>query len=158
MNDILKNIKNKYLEKNGNVIFLLQETQEAFGYIPKEAVGFFSEELNIAPSRIYGVVTFYSQFRLVPTGKHVITACCGTACHVKGSERLINSIRQELELGPGRETTDDLNFTLETVNCVGACGIAPVVIINKKILGKASTNNLLKAIRLLQSPDKNNNE
>lgn len=158
MNDILKNIIEKYRKKNGNIIFLLQETQEALGYIPKKAVDLFSEELNVASSRIYGIATFYSQFRLKPTGKNIVVACCGTACHVKGSERLINGIRQELELEPGKETTDDLKFTLETVNCVGACGIAPVVIINKKVLGKASTDNLLKAVRSLQSPGKNKNE
>ncbi len=147
MNDILDNIIRNYRETGGNVISLLQDTQEELGYIPREAIDYFSETLNIAPSRFYGVVTFYAQFRMTPQGKNVITACCGTACHVKGSERILNSVLQELKLPEGKDMTDDKLFTLERVNCVGACGIAPVFIINKKVNGKATTEKLLKDIR-----------
>jgi len=149
MENILKDIIKKYHEKAGNIISLLQETQDAFGYIPREAVDFYSQELNIAGSRFYGVATFYSQFRLKPTGKNKIVACCGTACHVRGSEKLINNVRRELALTDIEDTTSDGAFTMETVNCVGACSIAPVFIINKKVHAKASLGGLLKEIRSL---------
>ena len=149
MENILKDIIEKYHEKAGNVISLLQDTQDAFGYIPREAVDFYSRELHIAGSRFYGVATFYSQFRLKPTGKNKIVACCGTACHVRGSEKLINSVRRELALPELEDTTGDGAFTMETVNCVGACSIAPVFIINKKVHAKASLGGLLKEIRTL---------
>jgi len=149
MDHTLKEIIKKYHERSGNIISLLQETQDAFGYIPREAVDFYSRELNIAGSRFYGVATFYSQFRLKPTGKNKIVACCGTACHVKGSEKLINSVRRELVLSELEDTTSDGVFTMETVNCVGACSIAPVFIINKKVHAKASLGGLLKEIGTL---------
>ena len=146
MNDILKNITEKYREKNGNIIFLLQETQEALGYIPKQAIDFFSEELNIASSRIYGVATFYSQFRLKPIGKNIIVACCGTACHVKGAEKIINGLRRGLELSENEDTTADGKFTLEKVACLGTCSFAPVALINGKVHGKTNIDALLKEI------------
>lgn len=149
MDNILKDIIGKYHKQGGNIISLLQETQDAFGYIPREAVDFYSRELKIAGSRFYGVATFYAQFRLKPTGKNKIIACCGTACHVKGSEKLINSIRRELALTEIEDTTSDGVFTMETVNCVGACSIAPVFIINKKVHAKASLGGLLKEIGTL---------
>jgi len=150
MNETFEAILKKHRESGGNVISLLQHTQEAFGYIPREAVQFFSDELGISPSRFYGVATFYAQFRLTPRGKNVITACCGTACHVKGSERILNSVVQELKLAEGKDMTDDGLFTLERVNCVGACGIAPVVVINKQVNGKATSEKILKEVRLIK--------
>lgn len=153
MKEALDRIIKKYTEREGNIIFLLQEAEDAFGYIPRGAVEYFSEELNIAPSRFYGVATFYAQFHLNPRGKNIITACCGTACHVKGSERLINGIRRELNLQEGQETTTDREFTIEKVNCVGACSIAPVVIINKKVHGKSTSDILLKEIRAMKGTE-----
>ena len=150
MENILENIITKYREREGNIIFLLQETEEAFGHIPREAVDFFSEQLGIAPSRFFGVTTFYAQFHLTPRGKNVITGCCGTACHVKGSERLINGIRKELGLDDGEDTTKDMQFTLEKVNCVGACSIAPVFLINKKVYGKSTSDKLIKEVRSMK--------
>jgi len=150
MNETFEKIARAYRQDDGNVITLLQETQEAFGYIPREAIDYFSTELNIASSRFYGVVTFYAQFRLTPRGKNVITACCGTACHVKGSERILNSVVQELKLPDSKDVTDDGLFTLERVNCVGACGIAPVFIVNKQVHGKATAEKILRELRELK--------
>jgi len=150
MNETLENIIKKYQEKGGNIIFLLQETQEAFGYIPKEAADFFSEELSIPPSRIYGVATFYSQFRLHPIGKHKIVACCGTACHVKGAEGIISGLKRELELPPDRDTTADHEFTLEEVACLGTCSFAPVVLINGHVRGKTNVDALAREIKTLR--------
>ncbi len=150
MDQQLDDIIRKYREKGGNIIFLLQETQERFGYIPREAVDYFSETLEIPPSRIYGVATFYLQFHLKPRGRNIVTACCGTACHVKGSERILNSVRQELKLGDGQETTADGQITLEQVNCVGACSIAPVFLVNRRVCGKSSAEKIIREVRTLR--------
>ena len=125
-------------EDGGNIISLLQEIQEVFGYIPEDVVFWFSKELNIPASNFYGVATFYSQFYLKPRGKNILTACCGTACHVKGSGAVITKIRTDLGIPEGETTTKDTQFTLESVACVGACSIAPVLIANKKVYGKVT--------------------
>ena len=150
MEKLLENIIKKYLEKEGNVIFLLQETQDAFGYIPREAVDFFSMELNIAPSRFYGVATFYSQFRLKPTGKNKIVACCGTACHVRGAEKVINGLRKELDLPAGEDTTRDGQFTLEEVACLGTCSFAPIVLVNGAVRGKTTADSIVKEVKSMR--------
>ncbi len=106
--------------------------------------------MDIPRSNFFGVATFYAQFYLSPRGKNVVTCCSGTACHVKGSDRIINSIRRELELPEDQDTTDDTEFTVEKVNCVGACSIAPVIIINKKVHGKSSSQKILKELKLLR--------
>jgi len=152
MEKALERILEEYRKTEGNIISLLQGIEDAFGYLPEHAVNWFSKKLDIPASRFFGVATFYSQFHLNPRGKNIITACCGTACHVKGSERLINGIRKELELSDNEDTTKDMEFTLERVNCVGACSIAPVVLINKKVSGKASSDKLLKEIRSIRGP------
>ena len=155
MNHILEKIILHYRDTGGNVITLLQETQEAFGYVPREAIDYLSDQLKIAPSRFYGVATFYAQFRLKPRGKNIVTACRGTACHVKGSDRILNRVMQELKLSEGMDMTEDGQFTVERVNCVGACGIAPVFIINKKVNGKATAEKIVKELRAIKgSADK----
>ena len=150
MNTTLDKILQNYRQTSGNVITLLQETQEAFGYIPREAVDYFSEQLNIAPSRFYGVATFYAQFRLSPIGKNIITSCCGTACHVRGAERILNSIKREIKLSEDEDTTQDRQFTVEKVACLGFCSFAPVVLINHAVFGKTNIDPILKEIRALR--------
>ncbi|NOZ25388.1 MAG: NAD(P)H-dependent oxidoreductase subunit E [Nitrospirae bacterium] len=150
MQETLEKILRTYHENEGNVISLLQEIEESFGYLPEEAINWFSEQLDIPPSRFYGIATFYSQFHLKPRGENIITACCGTACHVKGSERLINSLMRELQIPSGEDTSEDRKFTVEKVNCVGACSIAPVVIINKEVHGKMTADRLMKEIRKIK--------
>ncbi len=147
MEKILQKIPSKFSAHDGNVISLLQEIQDEFGYIPEDAVRWFSKKLDIPASRFFGIITFYAQFHLAPRGRNIVTMCCGTACHVKGSERLINGLITELNLPAGKNTTSDGEFTIEKVNCVGACSIAPVVIINKKIFGKMTSDILMKEIR-----------
>jgi NADH:ubiquinone oxidoreductase subunit E len=139
-----------FREHEGNIISLLQETQEAFGYIPEEAVFRFSKELDIPASNFFGVATFYAQFYLKPRGKNIITACCGTACHVKGSERLINNLKENLHLTDEQNTTADMKFTVEEVACFGACSIAPVVIFNKKVHGKMTLDKVSREINALR--------
>jgi NADH:ubiquinone oxidoreductase subunit E len=150
MTDTLEKIVASYHEQKGNVIFLLQETQGAFGYVPPEAVAYFSEELGIAPSKFYGVTTFYSQFRRKPTGKNVIVACCGTACHVKGAEKINNGLRRELNIPEEEDTSEDGEFTLEKVACLGTCSVAPVVLINGEVRGKTTTDKVVREVRALR--------
>lgn len=142
-----ESILEKYRKEKGNVISLLQDTQEMFGYIPEDVVFWLSDKLNIPASSFYGVATFYAQFYLKPRGENIITACCGTACHVKGSEAVINKIRTDLELPRGEDTSRDKKFTIEEVACVGACSIAPVLIINKKVHGKVAPDAASKLIK-----------
>ncbi len=139
-----------FREHEGNIVSLLQETQEAFGYVPEEAVFRLSKELDIPASNFFGVATFYAQFYLKPRGKNIITACCGTACHVKGSERLINNLKESLHLTGEENTTPDMKFTLEEVACFGACSIAPVVIFNKKVHGNMTLEKVNKEVRMLR--------
>lgn len=152
MNDKFEDILRKHRENGGNVITLLQDTQEAFGYVPREAVQFFSDELGIASSRFYGVATFYAQFRLKPVGKHKVTACCGTACHVRGAERIISGIERELHLDENEDTTRDGEVTFEKVACLGFCSFAPIVLVDGSVHGKASTDTVLKEIKALRKP------
>jgi NADH:ubiquinone oxidoreductase subunit E len=150
METTFDNIIKKYRETSGNIISLLQDTQEAFGYVPKEAVEYFSDTLGIASSRFYGVATFYSQFRLKPSGKNRITACCGTACHVRGAERILTSLKRELHLAEEEDTTPDGQFTVEKVACLGFCSFAPVVLINGAVHGKTTADPILKEIKTLR--------
>jgi NADH:ubiquinone oxidoreductase subunit E len=150
METTLRSIVTTYRESGGNIISLLQDTQEAFGYVPRKAVQYFADELGIAPSRFYGVATFYAQFRLKPTGKNRITSCCGTACHVRGAERILNSMRRELHLTDDEDTTSDGQFTVEKVACLGFCSFAPVVLVNGAVRGKTTADPILKEIRAMR--------
>lgn len=144
---------NKLLEeyrKNGNTISLLQEIQEAFGYIPEDTVNWLARKLDIPASKFFGIATFYSQFHLKPRGRNIITACCGTACHVKGAEKVITTIQKELNLGEGKDTTDDGEITLAKVACVGTCSYAPVMLINKEVYGKVTPEKVKKEITTLK--------
>ncbi|MCX8027234.1 MAG: NAD(P)H-dependent oxidoreductase subunit E [Thermodesulfovibrionales bacterium] len=139
----------KYRFEEGNIISLLQDTQNKFGFIPQDAIFYFARTLEIPVSQIYGVATFYSQFYLKPRGKNRITVCRGTACHVKGSERILMKIKKEIGLDTHEDTTAGLEFSVDEVACVGACSIAPVVIINNKMYGKSSPDRLIKEIKAI---------
>lgn len=151
MKEQLDALLENYKSKEGNIVSLLQDIQEEFGYIPEDVVVWFSKKLEIPSSRFYGIMTFYSQFHMKPRGRNIVTVCSGTACHVKGSEKILNGIRKELKLGENEDTTADNLFTVEKVNCVGACSIAPVTIINKKVRGKSATDKTLKELKSLRS-------
>lgn len=151
MENKLEKILKNYVKDECNIISTLQDVQEVLGYIPEEAVNVLSKKLDISASRLFGIITFYSQFHLKPRGENVITVCRGTACHVNGSERLINRLFIELEIPPGGDTTDDLRFTVEKVNCIGACGIAPVIVVNNKVYGKMTFDKVMKEIRNIKT-------
>lgn len=130
------------------IIAILQEIQEHYHYLPKEVFPYLAKKLAMSEARIYSVATFYENFSLEPKGKYVIKICDGTACHVRHSIPILERLRKELGLSESKKTTDDLNFTLETVSCLGACGLAPVLTVND-VVHPAMTPD--KASELLQS-------
>ncbi|WP_213700873.1 MULTISPECIES: NADH-quinone oxidoreductase subunit NuoE [Aminobacterium] len=121
--------------KKGGLIPILQEAQHEFGYLPPEVMETISKELKIPKAEIYGVATFYAQFHLKPRGRHVIRVCRGTACHVRGSLKILEKVK-ELTGVSENETTDDLRFTIEPVACLGACGLAPVMMVDSQTFGR----------------------
>jgi NADH-quinone oxidoreductase E subunit len=133
--DKLETIIEKNKGKKWGLIDLLQEIQEHFGYIPPESIEPVAAALNLFPSQVQGVVTFYAGFSLEPKGKFVLRVCRGTACHVRGSRSIIRYIKKELHVDEG-ETTPDYRFTLETAACLGACALAPTMMVNKSYFGK----------------------
>ncbi len=147
MTETLEAIYEKSVANEDNIITVLQEIQNEFGYIQEEIVSWFSKRSNIPASKYYGVITFYSQFHQNPRGKNIVTVCCGTVCHVKGASRVISKVRDDLKLKEDQNTTRDMLFTLERVNCVGACSIAPVVLINEKVLGKVTPSKMVKSLK-----------
>jgi len=126
----------------GCLIPVLEECQEIFGYLPVELQEYIGRGLNIAGSTIYGVVTFYSFFTMVPRGRHIIKVCMGTACYVRGIGEVMSRIQAAYNLGVG-ETTADRRFSLESVRCLGACGLAPVIMIDKDTHGFVTPDNIL---------------
>jgi len=145
----------RYLEmhptlQKHQLIMVLQDIQDHFGYLPEDALNLVSERLRVPRARIYGIATFYSQFRLKPLGKYVIQICNGTACHVKGAPALIDELEGFLGIKNG-ETTSDGNFTLLTVNCIGACGLAPVIMINEEIYGKVTADKIHEIVSSLKA-------
>lgn len=139
-------ILDKFDRLPSKIIPILQAVQEEYRYLPEEILTFVATSLGISPARVFGIATFYSHFSLVPKGKYIIKVCDGTACHVKGSSGLIETIERELSLSEKVPTTADLLFTLETVSCLGACGLAPAVVINDKVYGQVSKKQMKELI------------
>lgn len=139
--DNLDEILKKYQGVKGSLIPVLQDAQKAYGYLPKEVLENMAEKMDIPISEIYGVVTFYSQFHLKPRGKNIIRVCQGTACHVRGAKAILQEIEDKLKIQAGGTTTD-LLFTLETVACIGACGLAPVLMINDNTYGRLTPESI----------------
>lgn len=136
----------KYQGKPEILIPLLQETQNILGYLSKETMRYLAQKTGIPAAEIYGVATFYSHFSLEPKGKYIIKICDGTACHVRGSGKIIDILREELGLKGKQVTTDDKLFTLEIVSCLGACGLAPVLVIDDNVYGQISAEAAQKLI------------
>ncbi len=139
-------ILDHYQADQSAIIAILQDIQHQFGYLPKEALLQASKELDIPLSRILSLATFFKAFSLVPKGKHTINVCMGTACHVRGAQLVLEKLERELEIKPG-ETTKDLNFSLDTVRCVGCCGLAPVVMVDEEVHGKMGQMKIPGIIR-----------
>lgn len=131
----LDKVIEKYKGVDGALMLVLQEAQDIFSCLPIEVQKVIANKLNMPLAEVYGVVTFYSQFRLQPTGKYIISVCLGTACYVKNAQKLIDEICKDLNIQVG-ETTPDGNFTLEATRCIGACGLAPVLTVNEDVYGR----------------------
>lgn len=146
------------LQKNGycaqSVIAILQAIQEKYRYLPREVFPYLSEKLGMSEARIYSVATFYENFSLEQKGKYVIKICDGTACHVRRSNLILNKIREELGLSDKKKTTDDYLFTVETVSCLGACGLAPVLTINDVVHPEMTPDKAMELIHHLQEEAK----
>ena len=137
----VKVILDSYQGDKGSLVSILQDIQAEYNYLPKEALLQISQGLDVALSRVYSVATFFKAFSLKPRGRHLINVCLGTACHVRGAVRVLEAIERELGIKPG-DTTEDLRYTLETVNCVGACALGPIVIIDGKYSGQMKTDKV----------------
>lgn len=143
--DELKNIIDSYKDTNGALIPVLHKAQELYGYLPVEALKEISQGLNISMAEIYGVVTFYKHFSLKPKGEYRIQVCLGTACYVRGAGEILEKFKEALKIEVG-ECTEDGKFSLSDTRCLGACGLAPVVMINDDVYGKVKTNEIEKIL------------
>lgn len=156
--DAVCEVLDKYNKDASKLIPILQDIQAQYNYLPEDIMTFVSTALGISSSTVYGVATFYAHFTLEPKGKYVIKVCDGTACHVKKSDLLLDVLEKELGLNRYKMTTDDKLFTLETVACLGACGLAPVLVINDKVHGlmtAESTMALLNEIKEAEINEQN---
>ncbi|MCD6111917.1 MAG: NADH-quinone oxidoreductase subunit NuoE [Bacteroidales bacterium] len=152
--ELLEPIIEKHKNKKGNMIPLLQEVQDLYGYLPEQALRKISEETNLGLSEMYGVATFYSQFRITPVGKHIIKVCHGTACHVQNSDAITEALENFLEIKDG-ETTKDRLFTLESVACLGCCSLAPVMMIDGETFGKLTGKKAEKILKDIKKKELN---
>ena len=139
-------IIDKWDRKPSFLIEILQDVQKDFHYLPAGVLGSVSQTLNVPLNRIYHIATFFALFSLVPQGKHIISVCTGTACHVKGARALLESFERELKV-KCHETTQDMNFTLKEVRCLGCCGLAPVVMVNEDVHGNLKTVRVPRIIK-----------
>ena len=146
----VKPILDKYRDQKGNLLPILQQINKEFRYLPEDILRYVSDELNVHLADIYNIVTFYNAFNLEPRGKHIVTVCIGTACHVQGAPGLIEALEDELGIKVG-ETSKDMSFTLETARCFGCCGLAPVITVNEDVHGKLKRADISKIIKHYKS-------
>ena len=143
--DDIDEIISNNVNKAGSLISVLRQCQDLVGYLPAVLLDYISEGLNISKSEVFGVTTFYSLFSMTPKGRHTVKVCMGTACYVKGIKEAVERISNEYKIGFG-ETTEDRRFSLESVRCLGACGLAPVVVINSDTHGDVSADKMLEIL------------
>lgn len=152
-------IVDSILNQNGYnqqaVISILQDVQEHYHYLPREVFPYLAGKLNMSEARIYSIATFYENFSLEPKGKYIIKICDGTACHVRKSIPILERLRSELKLSESKKTTDDLNFTLETVSCLGACGLAPVLTVNDVVYPEMTPDKASALLKQLKEEIEN---
>ena len=145
-------LKSHSCEKK-ELITIIQEIQKEYRYLPEDILVYVAEKLDISQSKIYGVATFYDNFSLEAKGKNIIKICDGTACHVRKSVPILTAIIKELALNEKKKTTDDLLFTVETVSCLGACGLAPVITINEHVYPKMTPESAVEIIRAIKKEE-----
>ncbi|MBU1370785.1 MAG: NAD(P)H-dependent oxidoreductase subunit E [Bacteroidetes bacterium] len=137
--DQVLEIIEKHNHDKTRLITILQQVQDVYRYLPQQVLTYIATALDMPVAEVYGVATFYAHFSLEPKGKYVIKVCDGTACHVKGSSKLLDTLRGKLKLTAQKHTTDDMLFTIEAVSCLGACGLAPVMVINEQVYGEVNS-------------------
>lgn len=147
-------ILDRYDRDSAKLIPILQAIQEEYRYLPEEVMTYVATSLGLPPARVYGVATFYAHFAMEPKGKYVIRLCDGTACHVKGSNPILEALRKKLNVTEEQKTTPDMLFTLETVSCLGACGLAPVVVINEDVHGQVTSEKAIALVDELMAKEK----
>ncbi len=131
----------RYTGDKSELIPILQEAQERFGYLPEEVMAGIAKFLQLSPATVYGVATFYAQFKFVPTGRRMVKVCRGTACHVRGAARILSEVEKRLGIKPG-ESTGDLEYNLETIACFGSCALAPVIVVDNSVYGRMTTKKV----------------
>ena len=149
---LLEPVLNQYKSKPGSLITILQKAQDLYGYLPIDVLDHIANETGIKPPQVYGVATFYTQFRLQPVGEYLIMLCMGTACYVNGASPVADAICDELQIEDG-ETTDDGLFTLNNVACLGCCSLAPVMMINGETHAKLTPESVRKILRQIRKQD-----
>ncbi|MCC8073805.1 MAG: NADH-quinone oxidoreductase subunit NuoE [Clostridiales bacterium] len=148
----IDSVLNSLADEKGSLITILQKTQDCYGFLPEDAIRYISERTGIAESEIMGVATFYTQFRLTPVGKYLIMLCQGTACHVNGSEIILQTIKDELGIDDGETTSDGL-FSLKCVACLGCCSLSPVMMINGDTYGSLTPDKTKKILKELKEAE-----
>ncbi len=155
MRERLSQILAPYHGQKGATIPVLQKVQEELGYLTEEAISEIANFLGLSKNEVYGVASFYAQFRFERQGEHIIKVCQGTACHVRGGRRILDTVKHELGIQPG-ETREDYKFSLETVTCFGACALAPVMVVDKTVNGRMTTVKAKQVLaKYLQEPQDN---
>ena len=144
----LEKVLEEYAGQKGAIIPILQHAQEAYGYLPKEVLQEISRRTGIPVSKLLGVATFYAQFRLSRRGKHLIRICDGTACHVRGASKCIETVEKQLNV-PAGGTSEDYEYTMEIVYCLGSCGLAPVAVVDDRVYGRLTPNSLVEQLATL---------
>lgn len=152
--DRIQAIIEEYGATESALIPILQKVQQEYRYLPEEILTFVATALGLPPATVYGVATFYAQFSLEPKGKFVIRVCDGTACHVRKNQSVVAAIRKRLGLKLDQRTTEDMRYTFEIVSCIGACALAPAVVINGKVHGQMTVEKVIKAIDELEAVEK----
>lgn len=147
---IVDEIITRHNKEKTELINILQEIQKEYRYLPEDVLSYVADSLDISEAKIYGVATFYENFSLEPKGKYIIKVCDGTACHVRKSIPILNAIRKELSLSDKKKTTDDSLFTVETVSCLGACGLAPVITVNDHVYPKVTPESVVNLINTIK--------
>lgn len=151
-------ILSEFGTEKAQLINIMQAIQKEYRYLPETSLTYISGKMGISEAKIYGVATFYENFSLDPKGKYVIKICDGTACHVRKSIPILEALRRQLKLTEKKKTTDDMMFTLETVSCLGACGLAPVITINDKVYPKMTPDSVVEIINAIVEEDAKNDD
>lgn len=151
-------ILQKYSYNKSSIIPIMQDIQKDYHYLPEEVLAYVAKHLNVSEAKIYGVATFYENFSLQPKGKYVIKVCDGTACHVRQSAPILEEFRKQLNVTAANPTTEDKMFTVETVSCLGACGLAPVCTVNDKVHASMTPDKARELIKQLKEESENGNQ